>query len=919
MITDTKATSARAFVRSLNILLKFTRLYRFDHARTATQFQTVWSELRAALTDNEAGLLLASSGSQLLLDGVPLGSSPAERSFAQLLSGAGLASIHFSPNITQEDLSRFVRAFPAAAGSPNTLAQQLREALDGVSGIRLNEICFVPADSAAANLNMAVQLTAQTLGANPQELQGWFNDPQKLLQLIAAAEGSKGGSGDSSASGGGGGGAGAATSTTGTWAAAKAALLGGTKGAGSLGVPGSGTPFGGTELFSPQEEDVRAIMRLLRQLGKASQHPDATSEPIAFQQRLTTLPLGAQFMFRQALASLAAQAPSDRPDQPMLLKLAQHLAIRFALDSYERGEVRVNAVRQMLDRMAREVEGLRGILSAQEKRMAEAGMPVEPFSDVLDRQFWAEVPEATKHDVLSSPKAWCVPPRNVRQYVEQRLRGGENNVAWDILSNYASCVNREEADARRKTAIGLCELADLYSSADGSLLRETIGLVGAQLSVERDAELQSLASAAFVRLSQEAATRRRYTAMQQTLASLESVENQRPAFAQSLRPRISLENRLPEFIEDALRAEHIPDSLANLMRLMPGPATEHLIARFSRCGFREDCAVLIELARELGPDCIPHLRERFHSDPATAAVETIGLLSRLDATTLEQGLPARLGEWQRSLHDRAVRQLAAGGAPDRGRLLLAVFDALDPLIRPLALDEIGMSNDPSAVPHLIRLAEGGAPSAEGAYLRLKAIEALGRLRAPEAVPVLRRIVEAKQLWRWAHPSELRIVAAQVLQKIDPDWMRDFVPRSGLDLAETSLVPLDPDPQSSCVRQRRYPRLRLARPLAAVTTNLRENCRLEIQIMNLNGGLAISERFLIPGTSIALKINPGLRPVCVQAFVRDARARATGFEIADIRLEDRGRLRRMLVELGGPPLAASPEDRSRRRPGPLSKP
>src|SRR5262249_39208447 len=162
---------------------------------------------------------------------------------------------------------------------------------------------------------------------------------------------------------------------------------------------------------------------------------------------------------------------------------------------------------------------------------------------------------------------------------------------------------------------------------------------------ERDPELQSLASAAFVRLSQEAATGRRYAAMEQTLASLESVENQRPAFAQSLRPRIGFENHLPEFIEDALRAERIPERLTDLMRLMPGPATEHLTARFSRSGFREDCAVLIELAREVGSDSISRLRERFHSEPATAAVETIGLLSQLDAATLEQGLPTRVGEW----------------------------------------------------------------------------------------------------------------------------------------------------------------------------------------------------------------------------------------------------------------------------------
>jgi hypothetical protein len=42
---------------------------------------------------------------------------------------------------------------------------------------------------------------------------------------------------------------------------------------------------------------------------------------------------------------LAAQAPDQKPDQPMLLKLAEHVAIRFALDSYERGELRVNAVK----------------------------------------------------------------------------------------------------------------------------------------------------------------------------------------------------------------------------------------------------------------------------------------------------------------------------------------------------------------------------------------------------------------------------------------------------------------------------------------------------------------------------------------------------------------------------------------------
>ena len=44
-----------------------------------------------------------------------------------------------------------------------------------------------------ATSTIAAQIAAQTLGP---EFKQWLNDPQKLLQLIAAAEGAKGGGGD---------------------------------------------------------------------------------------------------------------------------------------------------------------------------------------------------------------------------------------------------------------------------------------------------------------------------------------------------------------------------------------------------------------------------------------------------------------------------------------------------------------------------------------------------------------------------------------------------------------------------------------------------------------------------------------------------------------------------------------------------
>src|SRR5258708_6283771 len=157
---------ARAFVRSLNILLKFARLYEFGHVKTAQQFETTWKELRGALDDSSGGgVLVGASGTQMLLDGVPLGSAGGERSFAHMLTSSGIASIHFSPTLTQPQFARFVRAFPSGNAKPSSLAEQLKTALAGDTSIKVNEIRYVAEDSSVAGIKVAAQLTQKVLGA----------------------------------------------------------------------------------------------------------------------------------------------------------------------------------------------------------------------------------------------------------------------------------------------------------------------------------------------------------------------------------------------------------------------------------------------------------------------------------------------------------------------------------------------------------------------------------------------------------------------------------------------------------------------------------------------------------------------------------------------------------------------------------
>jgi hypothetical protein len=953
MKADPKTAAGRAFVRSLNILLKFARLYGYEHARTIEQLQIAWEELRTAIPlGTDAGLLLGATNSQLLLDGVPLEGSPAEKQFAQLLSAAGLASIQFFSSITEEEIGRFVHAFPTGKAKPAELALQLKSTLAGAQGIRINEVCFVATDSRLKEASMAAQLAVASLGKDQDKFTDMLNDPHKLLELIAAAQGAKGdgatgtgtngpGAGGSGLEAGGPGGGGPGGLGPGPggpgggspgWGPGPGGGPGGGSpgwgpgpGGGGPGGPGGGGSSGGVQAVGtwtgagndggatlvsgvvaglaggapggrgePTEEELLGILGALTSFGNVSAGQGGMAAAGAFQQQVAQLPGSAQDTLKQALAALAAQAPNAKPDESVLVQLAEHLAIRFALERFERGEVKVNAVRQMLDRMNQEIENLRKILGAHEDKMTEAGLLAESHREILDRQFWAAVPESGKRAVLLSGEAWCIPPRNVQSYVGELIEHGNIEEAISILQNYAACADSEEADARKKTAVGLSEMAELYAKADPKLLGEALRHLGLRLSVEQDSELQGLVSAAFVRLSQEAATSRQFPAMEQALDLIAGVESQRPGIARTLRGKMGIEERVPEFVEEALKARHVAAGLTNVLKLLPQTTMEQLSVRFNRCSLRDDSEHVANLAADLGEEGVQYLRSTVRGGPIAEAVDMAGLLSRLDPESVMVYLPGRMKDFPRSSQDRIVRQISASGAVRRCHILLELLDHVDPLVTPLVIDEIGVTADREALGRLLTIADGDLPPGGGPYLRVKAIEALGRIQALESASTLKRLVEAKKVFRWVEPQELRIAALQALEKIDPDWVSEYLPNSGIDQEDFTLAPLEIPVTSKFVRQRRHTRVRLRKTVRAVCTNLKEGCSMEIKTASLTGGVATLSRHLTPGTQVQLKLQVGMRNLQATALMRDSRAQDMAFEIVDMNLDERSKYRRMLA-------------------------
>ncbi len=855
-----KLSGARAFARSLNILLKHVRLYGLSHKRSTDQFDQAWTLLQTVLT-GDTGFLLGITGNKLLLDGVPLESGPSEQTFAKMLSSAGIASIHFPHHITANDFQQLVTTF--AESRPSDLLPNLQNAAkeSPSQGIRVNEIRFVAHDGATGEAStMAGAIAASTITALGPQVTDWLKDPKKLLQLISAAEGTHGGPGE--------------------------------------GTTGSTPQFEIVPAYDQrpaplQEDEVISVIRFMSRMGQLKETNDAPPDTGLVHQELQQLDGNAHGVLYQMLFSTAVSTLDGQENSPDLLKLAEHLAIRFAVESYERGEVKINAVQQMMERLNKELETLRRVLNAQEDKMTRAGMLVESQSEILDRQFWAAVPDWGKKNILLSDDGWCIPARNVRSYVEQLMERRDQQTASAILTNYLKAIEQPDEDARRKSAAGISELADLFGRVEHGLLQQAILKTGRQLASEQSLDLQTQLSAAFVRLNQEAGAKRDYVAIEQSLCSLARVDKVFPNIAKDIKPRVSVQSRLREFVAEVHETTALPQGLVDVLRRTPGPAAEEIASQFARCSTRQEAERYVDLVKQIGPLALDHLRTLLLTRSASEGIIGIGLLTRFDIQMMLNELPSRVHTWSRQQQDSAVRQIASSGADERGELLLALLDQLDTLIVPEASDEIGLNGNANQSVALLDLAVGQNAAAHSQFVQLKAIEAIGRLRIGGAEELLTELLLQKSIFGYAQPRELRVAAMQALQKINPDRARSLQLKAGLDEQELSIRPLDATTNGDWVRQRRYQRVVPGSTIMATAVTAKGRCPVALERISLGGGLATRNGRGQFGGEATLEMNLGMRQLRSRVLIREAPV-GVMFEIADIGMDERSRLRKLIA-------------------------
>jgi hypothetical protein len=840
---ETLISASRAFVHSLNALLKSARLYGLHHARSERQLAEAWKALQAGIGAGGHSLLVGTSGSKLVLDGAVLESTAAENSLAQIFANAGVASVLFTSEVAEESFRDFVKAFAGTTVKPSKLHNFLRDAFGDYSrtGIRINELRVGSGNGASDSRN-------------------WLRDPSSFAELISAKDGSR---------------------QTRRFRHFE-----------------FGEELLGTAHWEGQEptdrllneDEAHEFLRFVVETGLGKQEP--SGDGAEWKSRFDALPASAKSIFRDVFTEANTKLRLVKLDEGTWFRLATDVAIRCAIERFESSAISANDIRPLIEKMARQIQ------STAKTPSNGQSIPSDSLADVLERQFWAAVSPESKQSVLLSPQCWCVPPKNIQQQVRELRHSGNSTSAEQILMHYARSICHVDPEVRRKAANGVMQIADTYLNAGGVALDEAVRAIGEQLSRERDAELQSLLSTVFVRFGQRAAEQRELGAVRRTLDTLGMLEKTRPSWTRNLRPRIGINDRIPQFIEEGLRDPAPHPELIEVLRRTPEPAATQLSERLMRVMRASERESLVAMACAVGEPIRAQLRQRLELAPISNAVRAVGLLSRVEPIVVEELLPQRIRSGQRATHDEALRQLSIAGAPERGRTLTRMLGTLDPVILPMAVDEIGMCGDASVAPEILRVAQEQALPDCSEFLRVKAIEALGRLRASEMEGPLLQFVEARATWRWTYPHEMRVAAAQALVKLDPERAPALLANSGLDARLLDLAPLDAKRDRDFVRYRRYTRVRMPRPIAAVIESSRGKFQPSVQVLSLEGGLLSGNVQMSVGTSASLRISSGIKPIRLEVLVRFAKSSQAGVETVGMELEDRSRLRNLLLSAAG---------------------
>jgi hypothetical protein len=467
-----------------------------------------------------------------------------------------------------------------------------------------------------------------------------------------------------------------------------------------------------------------------------------------------------------------------------------------------------------------------------------------------------------------------------------------------LLLNYAKCLEREEGKARRAVAATLVELqGQIERLCPETLPTDLVESVTNALVNERSPGIGGLLTGTTESLARYALKIGDFAGFEDILSALEEAPHSEDhthlaAFA----ARIMASDDWLQLVDAGLsqkvlsidaRDRSSGAALPRLLRRDPERAVDRLGILLNGPNGADSVPAMARLVRAIGEPAIGALAARLAEPRRQRAAPAVKLLAATEPKRLLGALPRVLPSWDWSLQDLAISELArpAHGDPLPGlaRVFLKIVPEADEMVVPAMLDQIGQEGERSGIPLLIELASGSNERLRDVFLRIKAVEALGRLRATEAAELLRGMLRQRNGLTHTEPAGLRAAAEEALALIEnrPSSARVRMEQESVEKSSADFH-----------RPRRYLRIPLDAPLAArIEGPVR--AAAYVRTISLGGAFLEAKGGLKVGESMRVEIRSGLRRLRATAVVRNVAGNGGGVEFIHMKAQDRERLRRLV--------------------------
>lgn len=653
---------------------------------------------------------------------------------------------------------------------------------------------------------------------------------------------------------------------------------------------------GDTPIAAPGSPEISETLRLIGRLTPPMEAARGISAEEAARSIHSCLEQASKDTVRMLLSSMTHYAPQEGEiPQGYLVRLSHSVILEFLGSEFAACSLTPLSVRPTLESFADvlvSAGSYQGPHSSQHLSALATSWASDAYREKVIERFWHELPPREKSIVLRGPEIWCVPVPAVKNALAQLVDTGAEaprREARNILLNYARRLEHIDGPARRTVAAGLVEMTPLLESLWPNQLPEELsrGTLAA-LSRENTPETSALLAAFLETLGRISASRADFSGFENILLGLERV----PRDAEhehiiALGHRLVANDRWMLLVDAALANRALDPALPRLLQRDPDRLLDRLTLLLTDPRGMETVPAMARLIRSIGIPVLTVLETRLFEARRQRVSAAIKLLAASDPDRLLRGITRAMASWEWNLQDLAVSELArpsnSASAQSTAFVFSAILSDAHPLVVPMMIDQIGIGQETTAVPLLMEIAAGEHESLRDLFIRIKAIEALGRMRAIESAELLRQLAGRREGLTFVEPSGLRAAAEDALA------LMEEMPTSARVRAayEPAVAPL-----GNFVIPRRYARVPLESPLRAQISGP-QMTMARVKTISLGGAYLESPHRLNVGDSLQLEVRSGLRKIHTTAVVRNVGPDGGGVEFVHMKDEDRDRLRKLV--------------------------